>query len=45
MKKCNRIKTRITWGFSPVARVVLSKKAYKRSRAKKLTRKEILLDG
>lgn len=32
--KLGQIKVRVMWGFNPVTRRVLSKKSYKRSRAK-----------
>jgi len=36
-----RLKTRKTWGFNPVTRVVKSKKAYDRNRDKQSLRKEV----
>ena len=36
-----RLKTRKTWGFNPVTRVVKSKKVYNRNREKESFRKEI----
>ena len=36
-----RLKTRITWGFSPVTRVVKSKKTYNRKKAKREFKKEL----
>jgi hypothetical protein len=35
------LKTRKTWGFNPVTRVVKSKKVYNRNREKENLRKEI----
>jgi len=35
------LKTRKTWGFNPVTRVVKSKKVYNRNREKESFRKEI----
>ncbi len=39
MRKTKTIKSRVTWGFSPVTRVVPSKKAYDR---KKFDKKALL---
>jgi len=36
-----RLKTRKTWGFNPVTRVVKSKKVYDRNRDKQSLRKEV----
>ncbi len=32
MKKVQKIKARVTWGFSPITRVVKSKKIYNRKK-------------
>ncbi|CAA6804262.1 MAG: Unknown protein [uncultured Sulfurovum sp.] len=37
MKRLKRLKTRITWGFNPVSRVVKSKKTYNRKKEKQRT--------
>jgi len=34
------IKTRVTWGFNPVTRVVKNKKSYNRAKAKQALKKE-----
>ena len=36
-----KIKTRITWGFNPITRVVKSKKVYNRKKEKQNFKKEI----
>lgn len=35
------IKTRVTWGFNPVTRVVKSKKDYNRAKEKQMVKKEV----
>ena len=34
--RCSQIKTRVTWGFNPVARVKPSKKIYSRKKYKRI---------
>ena len=36
-----RLKTRVTWGFNPVTRVVKSKKLYNRKRDKQKLKREV----
>lgn len=35
------IKTRVTWGFNPVTRVVKNKKEYNRAKEKQMVKKEV----
>ncbi|MDY0403688.1 hypothetical protein [Sulfurovum sp.] len=41
--KREKLKTRVTWGFSPVTRTVPSQKRYRRKKMKQETRESIKL--